>query len=164
MYDAIFQTQIGNLGIKMIGNKLQHIDFDVKLKKFCPKDKALSTVGKALDGYFNKTTTKFSLMLEPEGTEFQMRVWKALQRIPYGETRTYGDLASQLNSSARAVGNACRRNPIPVVIPCHRVVAKTGIGGFSGQTDGFQIDRKQYLLKLEETHVNAAGLKAKGQQ
>ena len=72
-----------------------------------------------------------------------------MRDIPRGEVRTYGELAKQLNSSARAVGNACRRNPIPIIIPCHRVVAKKGIGGFAGHTEGATIELKQWLLAFE---------------
>jgi len=151
MYDAIIATKIGNLGIIHDQGVLKNIDFDVKQKTFCDNQMSINNISIQIENYFKQTNHIFDLKVEPEGTDFQIRVWKALQSIPYGETRTYGEVATQLNSSARAVGNACRRNPIPIVIPCHRVVAKTGIGGFSGQTEGFQIDRKQALLKLETT-------------
>ena len=78
-----------------------------------------------------------------------MRVWQALQKIPYGEVKTYGQLAKELKSSARAVGNACRANPIPIVIPCHRIVAVSGIGGYAGKTDGPVLERKRWLLAHE---------------
>lgn len=84
-----------------------------------------------------------------EATDFQKRVLTTLQNIPYGETRTYGELASALQTSPRAIGNACRRNPLPLLIPCHRVVSQSGLGGFSGQTNGTMIEVKQYLLTRE---------------
>jgi methylated-DNA-[protein]-cysteine S-methyltransferase len=149
MYDAIISTKIGHLGISLKGDTLSNIDFDVKQDVFINEGAEISKITGQLQQYFNLSKPRFSIEVEPQGTDFQIRVWKALQQIPFGETRTYGDVATQLNSSPRAVGNACRRNPIPIIIPCHRVVAKTGIGGFSGQTKGFQIDRKQALLKLE---------------
>ena len=149
MYHAVIATKIGNLGIIHEQGVLKNIDFDVKQKSFCKNDVGMLNISKQIENYFTHEKHSFDLKVDPEGTDFQIRVWKALQSIPYGETRTYGEVATQLDSSARAVGNACRRNPIPIVIPCHRVVAKTGIGGFSGQTEGFQIDRKQALLKLE---------------
>jgi len=77
---------------------------------------------------------KFNLPLHLEGTAFQKKVWQAISDIPKGEVRTYGELAVQLGSSARAVGNACAKNPVPVIIPCHRVVAKAGLGGYAGET------------------------------
>lgn len=86
------------------------------------------------------------------GTAFQQRVWQALQQIPAGETRRYGELASALNSSARAVANACRANPLPILIPCHRVVASNGLGGYMGHRDGEMVAIKQWLLH-HEGHV-----------
>jgi methylated-DNA-[protein]-cysteine S-methyltransferase len=91
----------------------------------------------------------FDIKLKTTGTAFQQKVWKALQLIPVGEVVTYGELAKQLNTSARAVGNACRRNPVPVIIPCHRVVSRTGIGGFSGSTQGSLLNIKKWLLNHE---------------
>ena len=87
--------------------------------------------------------------LEPEGTVYQRRVWQALLDIPPGQTRTYGALARELGSSPRAVGGACRRNPIPLLIPCHRVVAANGDGGFAGHTSGRWMDIKRWLLEHE---------------
>jgi O-6-methylguanine DNA methyltransferase len=95
---------------------------------------------------------KFSCSVHPllleSGTAFQQRVWRLLSRIPYGETRTYGDLARELGKPgcARAVGRACNANPLVLIIPCHRVVAKTGLGGFNG---GREI--KQRLLAMERS-------------
>lgn len=83
------------------------------------------------------------------GTEFQRRVWSELQNIPLGETRTYGQIAEIVKSSPRAVGNACRNNPILIIIPCHRVVSTTGIGGFSGEQSGEKINIKRWLLAHE---------------
>lgn len=107
-----------------------------------------------LNGYFAESGTAINLPLQTVGTAFQQRVWRALQAIPVGETISYGDLAKKLNSSARAVGNACRANPLPVIVPCHRVVAKTGLGGYSGKTQGRQIAIKQWLLKHEGAHLS----------
>ncbi|WP_456372450.1 methylated-DNA--[protein]-cysteine S-methyltransferase [Thiolapillus sp.] len=87
--------------------------------------------------------------LEPQGTDFQRRVWKALLQISPGQTRTYGELARQLDSSPRAVGGACRSNPIPLFIPCHRVVAANGDGGFAGHTQGRWMDIKRWLIRHE---------------
>jgi len=92
---------------------------------------------------------KFDVELNTKGTPFQKKVWQALQKIPAGQVMTYGELARQLNTSARAVGNACRANPIPLVIPCHRVVAKSGLGGFSGSKDGAPVKIKAWLLAHE---------------
>jgi len=84
-----------------------------------------------------------------QGTDFQRRVWRALSKIPYAEVKTYGQLAKELQTSARAIGNACRQNPLPIIIPCHRIVASHGIGGFAGKTTGSHIDAKRWLLAHE---------------
>lgn len=100
-----------------------------------------------MDRYFDRALTAFDLPLNPAGSPFQKKVWTAMGKIPYGRTRTYGDLAKALNSSAQAVGGACGANHIPIIIPCHRVLAAGGrLGGYSG--DG-GLDTKAALLKLE---------------
>lgn len=83
------------------------------------------------------------------GTSFQQRVWHLLQQIPAGEQCTYGELAKRLNSCARAVAGACRANPLPIFIPCHRVVAANGVGGYLGQSTGRPMEVKQWLLQHE---------------
>ena len=100
-----------------------------------------------LEEYFDGDRQVFDLPMALSGTAFQQRVWQALQTIPYGQALRYGELAEKLGSSPRAVGTACGRNPLPVIIPCHRVVAKDGsLGGYSG-LDG--IETKRSLLTLE---------------
>ncbi|MBN2751290.1 MAG: methylated-DNA--[protein]-cysteine S-methyltransferase [Rhodospirillaceae bacterium] len=97
--------------------------------------------------YFAKTRRIFDLPFNPTGTVFQNRVWTALSSIPYGETRSYGDLAQDLGTSPRAIGNACGANPIPILIPCHRIIAANGqMGGYSGENG---VVTKQALLNLE---------------
>lgn len=104
-----------------------------------------------LDEYFSGKRTHFSLPLAPKGTDFQLRLWQQLCRIPFGQVCRYGDLAALLTSSARAVGGACRRNPIPLIVPCHRVVAANGLGGFSGHQQGEWLSVKERLLEHERT-------------
>ncbi|MEY6432471.1 methylated-DNA--[protein]-cysteine S-methyltransferase [Thioalkalicoccus limnaeus] len=91
----------------------------------------------------------FRVPLRPIGTAFQQRVWAALRAIPPGATRTYGDLAATLETAPRAIGQACRTNPLPILIPCHRVVARSGLGGFSGENGGRQLAIKRWLLQHE---------------
>ncbi len=86
-----------------------------------------------LHDYFDGIRRNFDLPLDPIGTHYQRRVWQALGRIPPGETRTYGDIAREVGGSARSVGQANRANPIPILIPCHRVIAASGMGGYSGE-------------------------------
>jgi methylated-DNA-[protein]-cysteine S-methyltransferase len=99
-----------------------------------------------LAAYFAGRLGAFDLPLKPAGTPFKRRVWAAMQEIPYGETRRYGELAMEVGSAPRAIGRACGRNPIPIVIPCHRVLARGGIGGYSG---GAGLATKRALLALE---------------
>lgn len=100
-----------------------------------------------LDAYFDGDRRDFDLPLAPTGTAFQKAVWAALRQIPYGAVRTYGDLAATLKTHARAVGLACGRNPLPILIPCHRILAASGaLGGYSG---GEGPETKAALLRLE---------------
>ena len=106
----------------------------------------LREAGDQLDAYFDGRLDAFNLPLDPAGTDFQKRVWRQMSSIPKGETRTYGEIAIALNSAARPVGGACGRNPIPIIIPCHRVLASVGLGGYSGSGG---LDTKKFLLRLE---------------
>lgn len=99
-----------------------------------------------LTEYFASDRTRFDLPLAVDGTDLQRRVCDAMRAIPYGETRTYGDLARSLNTPAQAIGQACGGNPIPIIIPCHRILGANSLGGFSG---GIGVETKVALLKLE---------------
>jgi len=111
----------------------------------------LRTARSQLASYFDGALRGFTLPLAPAGTAFQRSVWAALSAIPFGETRTYGDLAAQLASAPRAVGGACGRNPIPIIVPCHRVVGADGrLTGYSG---GQGIDTKRALLAIEAASI-----------
>lgn len=100
-----------------------------------------------LNAYFDGRLKTFTLPLKPSGTGFQHSVWALMREIPYGASRTYGDLAKALGSAPRAVGGACGRNPLPIIIPCHRVI---GAGGkMTGYSGGGGIETKLALLRLE---------------
>jgi methylated-DNA-[protein]-cysteine S-methyltransferase len=100
-----------------------------------------------LEEYFDGKRPSFDLPLAPYGSAFQRKVWAALAAIPFGATRTYAALAAELGTAPRALGGACGRNPIPIIVPCHRVLASDGrLGGYSGM-DG--IETKEFLLRLE---------------
>lgn len=99
-----------------------------------------------LAAYFAGTLQQFQIPVAPRGSAFQQRFYAALCAIPYGETRTYGDLAKDLGVSAQAIGQACGANPIAILIPCHRVLAADGLGGYSGAGG---IEAKVALLRLE---------------
>jgi methylated-DNA-[protein]-cysteine S-methyltransferase len=104
-----------------------------------------------LAAYFAGTLTEFDLPLVPAGTIFQKRVWQAMREIPYGETWTYGGLAKRAGTVPRAVGGACGANPIPIIIPCHRVLAANGgAGGYSGKGG---LKTKALLLDIENRTI-----------
>ena len=113
----------------------------------------LAEAARPLDAYFAGQLSHFDLPLAPAGSPFEARVWSAMQLIPYGETRSYGDLATAIGSAPRPVGGACGRNPIPIMIPCHRVLARGGLGGYSGSGG---LATKQRLLALEGALRKAA--------
>ncbi|GFE65255.1 methylated-DNA--[protein]-cysteine S-methyltransferase [Litoreibacter roseus] len=111
----------------------------------------LSEAVRQITEYFARERVAFDLPLAPRGSAFQQQFYAALQAIPFGETRTYGDIARELGVSAQAIGQACGANPIPILIPCHRVLAATSLGGFSGAGG---VEAKVALLK----HEGAASL------
>lgn len=137
-------TPLGKLGIKMHDGSITAVDY---LSTETTHDNPF--ISAQLNTYFTNPHHVFTLPVAPAGTDFQQRVWKALCDIPAGTTLTYGALAKQLNSSPRAVGQACRRNPIPIIIPCHRVVGANDLGGYSGETKGKLFAVKEWLLKFE---------------
>jgi methylated-DNA-[protein]-cysteine S-methyltransferase len=106
-----------------------------------------------LHEYFDAARLEFDLPLAPAGTPYRRRVWEALRRIPPAQTRSYADIARAVGGSPRAVGGANAANPIPILIPCHRVVAVDGIGGYSG---GEGLKTKRYLLALEFRALQSA--------
>jgi methylated-DNA-[protein]-cysteine S-methyltransferase len=109
----------------------------------------LDEAARQLAEYFAGKRRAFELPLKPSGSAFRMRVWQALREIPYGELRSYGDLAAKLKTAARAVGGACGANPIGIIVPCHRVVGGSNwLGGFSG---GDGAATKRFLLGLESS-------------
>jgi methylated-DNA-[protein]-cysteine S-methyltransferase len=108
-------------------------------------DEPFASAARQLAAYFAGELTAFDLPLAPAGTDFQQRVWSALQTIPYGRTRSYAELAREVRSASRAVGLANGKNPIALIIPCHRVIGSDGsLTGYGGG-----LDRKRYLLELE---------------
>lgn len=150
-YDAIFTTSVATIGLRFEGSKLIGVDYLSKKESKKPVNKIVSNVKGKIESYLDERskTEDIDVDIQVSVTPFQESVLKQLQRIPYGEIRTYGQIAKILKTSPRAVGNACRRNPVPIVIPCHRVVSSKGLGGYSGATEGEKLDIKHHLLKLE---------------
>ena len=114
-----------------------------------PSNALAERAAEQLGRYLHDPNTRFDLPLLIEGTAFQRQLWDALCEIPRGQTLTYGQLGQRLGAEARAVGQACGDNRLPIVIPCHRVVAAKGIGGFAHSTTGYLIEAKRWLLMHE---------------
>ena len=150
-YDAIFSTDIATIGIQLENSKLIKVDYLKSRNNKKPTSKLAENIQNKIEKYLidNTKTNNLKIDLKLDVTPFQEKVLNQLVLIPYGETRTYGEIAKKLKTSPRAVGNACRRNPVPIVIPCHRVVASKSLGGYSGATEGETQDIKRHLLKLE---------------
>ena len=154
------QTPIGRLLISCKGNKVIELNLGMDNKK-SRQTEVTGTIGlrsdfvqsvkNQLNNYFNGSSAYFVVDLSMQGTDYQKSVWQCISEIKWGETLTYGDIAEQLDSSARAVGNACRANPVPIIVPCHRVVSKSGLGGFAGQREGNNINVKTWLLEHERS-------------
>lgn len=140
---VVFANEIGNNNSNNKNNK-ENYNLDVYQEK---DTKLLLKAKKELEEYFEGKRKKFDLPLEQEGTLFQKKVWNALEKIPYGETRTYKEIAKFIGNekASRAVGMANNKNNIPIIIPCHRVI------GSNGKLVGYALglDMKQYLLDLE---------------
>ena len=148
-YGIICETRIGMLTLTCDGEALQSIEFGKIQREGVLWEEVglLEAAKRELLEYLEGRRREFDLPLKPEGTEFQKRVWKALLTIPYGETRSYGQIAAQIGNpkACRAVGMANHKNPLPIVIPCHRVIGSGGsLVGYGGG-----LDRKVWLLKLE---------------
>lgn len=150
-YDAILPAPMCPLGVCFSGDTLKRLDFlALDTPATTKPDARARHLARELDAYWDNPTHPFDLLFAPQGTPFQLRVWHALKAIPVGQPTTYGALAKQLGSAARAVGQACGSNPLPIVIPCHRVVAANGLGGFMHASAGAPLDMKTWLLKHEK--------------
>ena len=148
-YDALINTPFGAIAISTHANQLA-IEFLTESPSKENKQSTNLLVAKAYEQIIQylQNPASFNLPVSLHGTEYQQRVWQAIASIPLGQTRTYGQLAHQIGSGPRAVANACGANQLPLVIPCHRVVAQNGIGGFmQSKPNGLQV--KKWLLKHE---------------
>ncbi len=147
---AVFDTPMGPVGIELEDSVLVGVDLlpEATRSVMAPTRAAARAVA-ALRQYFDFPHRAVELPLRLRGTAFQRRVWAALKDIPSGSVLTYGELARRLATSARAVGGACRANPTPIVVPCHRVVAAGDLGGFAGARSGALVAKKRWLLEHE---------------
>ncbi|MEX0617655.1 MAG: methylated-DNA--[protein]-cysteine S-methyltransferase [Pseudohongiellaceae bacterium] len=156
-YYCYMSTPVGELLLAGTETALTRIGFPegkgmMRHDELWTEDPAIFTeVKEQLQAYFDQRLTRFDLPLAPAGTDFQLRVWEALMTIPYGDTSSYGEIAGRMGrpGASRAVGAANGQNPLPIVIPCHRVIGRDGtLTGFGG---GLEVKRR--LLALEKTAV-----------
>ena len=148
-YQAIIGTPAFSLGIRCSAEAITEVRY---LEPALPDRLTHPLAGEAarqIKAYLADPHFVFDLPLAASGTDFQRRVWSALKDIAVGETRTYSELAITLGTAPRAVGQACGANPCPVIVPCHRVTATHGIGGFAHQRGGYMLDVKRWLLAHE---------------
>lgn len=145
---AVFNTPIGHLAIYCDEKQLHAVEL-TQQPLLSPQTPNAKEIVQQITHYFNHPKTTFTFSLSSQGTPFQQKVWKALQQIPAGKTKTYGELAKLLHTAPRAIGNACRTNPLLIVVPCHRIVGKNSLGGYSGETKGAALAIKQWLLQHE---------------
>ncbi|HEY1181133.1 MAG TPA: methylated-DNA--[protein]-cysteine S-methyltransferase [Rhodocyclaceae bacterium] len=157
-YDAVLRADFFCLGLRSDARNLTEITFLPLQEARKPCSELATAAVQQFQQWLRHPDFVFTLPLVTAATPFRQRVWQAISSINFGETRTYGDLATSLNSSPRAVGSACGDNPFPIIVPCHRVVARTtsfnqGLGGFAHSTDGLHMDIKRWLLERERRHV-----------
>jgi methylated-DNA-[protein]-cysteine S-methyltransferase len=151
MFNAVIDAPFGKVGIRLEGEAVREIVYLPESTRNVEPDTPLARQAvEQIEQYFERASTTFELPLAEVGTAFQRRVWRAISDIPPGIVFTYGQLAKQVGSVPRAVGQACGSNFFPIVIPCHRVVSSSGIGGFAHHGgDGFFRDVKRWLLAHE---------------
>ena len=159
MYDVVLDFLKMKVAVRTHDGRVAQIRYlPPSTPGLAPRNALAERAARQIERYCEDPDTTFDLPLAIEGTDFQKRVWAAMCAIPRGRTRTYGDLARELGAQARAVGQACGDNRLPIVIPCHRVVAADGIGGFAHSTDGFLIEAKRWLL-LHEAQADEFALR-----
>lgn len=150
-YDAILPAPMCSLGVHFTGDALTRLDFLVAdARPPTALDSRTRQLARELEAYWDNPAHPFDLLFVPQGSPFQLRVWHALLGIPAGKWTTYGALAEQLGTAPRAVGQACGSNPLPILIPCHRVVAASGLGGFMHSAAGAPLGVKTWLLAHEQ--------------
>ncbi|TSA19692.1 MAG: methylated-DNA--[protein]-cysteine S-methyltransferase [Betaproteobacteria bacterium] len=155
IFDALLPAPFGAVGVRMAGERLAELVFLEGGVVRIPTP--VRAVAEALAAYFEvgrDASRLEALSVSLPGTPFRQRVWTALRAIPVGQTTTYAALARQIGSSARAVGQALGDNPIPIIVPCHRVVGAQGLGGFMHTEDPFPLTVKRWLLSHEGYRFN----------
>lgn len=149
-FDAVIGFPAMRVGVRVRAGCIAEISFlPPQGEAVAPRNALAERAARQIERYREDPAARFDVPLLIEGTPFQRRVWQALCAIPCGRTLAYGDLARQVDGEARAVGQACGDNRLPIVIPCHRAVAADGIGGFAHSTGGYLLEAKRWLLLHE---------------
>lgn len=147
---STINTPIGKISLFITDNNLSKISFENSaVPLIAPRSSLAIEATAQILNYFKDPHFTFDLPASLNGTAYQQSLWRYLATIPVGQAMTYGEVAKMLHSSPRAIGNACRHNPLPIIFPCHRVVAKNRIGGFAGEISGTLIEIKESLLRHE---------------
>jgi methylated-DNA-[protein]-cysteine S-methyltransferase len=154
MFDVIVEFPKMKVGVATREDRVVEIRYlPLSTSNISARNSLAERAARQLERYREDPDTKFDLPLAIEGTPFQRRLWDALCEIPRGKTLTYGELARRLGGDdwemSRAAGRACGDNRLPIVIPCHRVVAANGLGGFAHATGGYLLEAKRWLLMHE---------------
>ncbi|MFZ6675592.1 methylated-DNA--[protein]-cysteine S-methyltransferase [Undibacterium sp. Xuan67W] len=156
IFSAIVHAPFGAIGIRTESQLVTELVYlPPRFPDKAPVDKIAEKASKQIERYLSEPDYRFDLPLKQVGSVFQTKVWQAISSIPRGEVLTYGQIAKHIKSAPRAVGQACGANWFPLVIPCHRVTAAGGLGGFAHHDDetGFHLGVKRWLL----THEGVAG-------
>lgn len=152
MYSYTYNTQIGNITIIEKDGYITNLYINYNnIKAIQEETKLISQTANEIKEYLNKERKYFSIPIQVKGTDFQKKVWQELLKISYGETRSYKDIAISINNSKayRAVGTAIKNNPIPIIIPCHRVInSNKNLGGYA-----YGLEIKKILLKIEKNDL-----------
>jgi methylated-DNA-[protein]-cysteine S-methyltransferase len=149
-FQARIATPFGVVGVRTAGGEIAEIAYLPRSSgTLAPANALAERACRQLERYLDDPGFRWDLPLARAGTEFRRRVWKKIAAIRAGDTRSYGALAQELDSAPRAVGQACGDNPFPLVIPCHRVVAAAGLGGFAHSGARFELSVKRWLLAHE---------------
>jgi methylated-DNA-[protein]-cysteine S-methyltransferase len=153
-YDVVIRTPVGHVGLTTGAGAVTGVALATKQRCRPAGNATARRAAEELEAFFFDPAHVFEMPVQVRATPFQQRVLSLLRQIPAGSTRTYGDVARELGTSPRAVGGACRANPCPIFIPCHRVVASDGgLGGFGGRRGGEWLGIKRTLLERERARA-----------
>jgi methylated-DNA-[protein]-cysteine S-methyltransferase len=153
-FQAKYPAPFAVLGIRTAGQLLTDIEYLPRgVATLPPLNRLAERVCRQIERYLDDPGFRFDLPFDYRGTDFQCRVWRAIHAIPSGQTLSYVDIARRLRTAPRPVGGACGANRIPLVIPCHRVVGRGGIGGFMHARGGFPLEIKRWLLRHERAEA-----------